>query len=57
MQEYLTVQDVQKILRIGRDLSYEIVSRPDFPKIKVGRCYRIPADKFEKWLRHMECAS
>lgn len=47
--EFLTIEEVQKILRIGKNQAYELCKRKDFPSIKVGKRYRIPADEFRRW--------
>lgn len=36
MDEYLTVKDVQQILRLGRKKTYELVNESDFPCISAG---------------------
>lgn len=50
MEEFLTVDDVCKILKIGKNQGYKLVEQPDFPKIQIGKLYRIPKSKFEKYL-------
>ena len=37
--DILDIQDVQEILRIGKNLSYKIIK--EMPHIKVGKGYRI----------------
>ena len=51
--EYLTVKDVQKILKFSRTKTYQLVSQPDFPKTKIGREIRIPRVEFEKFMRQI----
>mgnify|MGYP003295300745 CR=1 FL=1 len=50
--EFLTIKDVQKILRIGRDKAYRLVSTKGFPKITLGGTVRIPKAEFEKWVEN-----
>ncbi len=46
----LTVKDIQQILRIGQVSAYRLVRAELFPVVRVGRCYRIPADSFFQWM-------
>lgn len=46
----LEVKDIATILKISRNTAYELVHSKDFPKIAVGRQYRIPRSKFIEWL-------
>lgn len=46
----LTVEEVAKILRIGKVKAYEFVRTPGFPTIKIGRAVRIPTKLFFSWL-------
>ena len=46
----LSVAEVQQALGVGRNTVYELVSRNDFPKIRVGRKIIVPRDAFAKWL-------
>jgi excisionase family DNA binding protein len=47
--EFLTVEDIQKILRVGKNQAYKLCQRGDFPVMKLGTHYRIPIAEFEKW--------
>jgi len=38
----LTIQEASKVLRIGRDLTYDLVKDGTIPSIKLGRIYRVP---------------
>jgi hypothetical protein len=40
--DLLTVGDLQKVLRIGRNGTYEAIRRSDVPVVRIGRCIRIP---------------
>lgn len=52
MKEYLTVEQAGEILMLGRNTMYKLVSRPDFPKIKIGKNIRIPKEDLEKFMEH-----
>lgn len=48
----LTVEDVTKLLRIGRSTAYELVRSGRIRSVKVGRIYRIPKSAMEDYLNH-----
>lgn len=50
MTKYLKPKDIQSILGFNMKKIYSIINRPDFPKIKVGRQYIIPEDKFYAYM-------
>lgn len=50
LDEMLTVQDIEKHLKLGRNKVYQLVQLSSFPKIKIGNSYRIPKKKYEEWL-------
>ena len=52
MKEYITPEQVGEILSLGRNTTYNLIDRPDFPKIKLGRSIRIPKEDFEKFMEH-----
>ncbi len=51
MDKFLTVKDVQSILKIGRNKAYKIFAQNDFPKIQFGRIYVVPECEFEKYIK------
>jgi excisionase family DNA binding protein len=48
----LTVQDVQKHLGLSKNTMTKILANSSFPKIKLGNRYRIPEQKYLKWLEN-----
>lgn len=46
----LTVADFASMAQISRPLAYQLVNRPDFPAIRLGRCIRINRDAALRWL-------
>ena len=50
MDEMLTPTDIQKHLKIGRNKTYQLIQLSSFPKIKIGNTYRIPKEKYLKWI-------
>ncbi|MFC0417723.1 helix-turn-helix domain-containing protein [Cytobacillus solani] len=47
--EALTPSHVQQILKIGRRQTYELLEKPPFHVVKVGRLYKISKKAFFKW--------
>lgn len=50
MDEMLAPTDIQKHLKIGRNKTYQLIQLSSFPKIKIGNTYRIPKEKYLKWI-------
>jgi excisionase family DNA binding protein len=50
MSEVLTVVEIGKRLKVSRATAYQLVAQPDFPKIRLGRAIRVPAEAFERWM-------
>ena len=46
-----SVGEAAKALGVSDDVMYELVHRADFPKIRIGRRFIIPAAQLEEWLR------
>lgn len=49
-QSYLTVDGLGRELNIGRSKAYELVGRPDFPAVRIGKLIRIPRHALERWV-------
>ena len=52
MVEFYTVKDLQRILQLPRDKTYKLVNQVDFPKIRIGKSYRIPRKSFEIFINN-----
>lgn len=50
MTRFLKPKDIKSILGFSMNKTYTIINRPDFPKIKSGRQYLIPEDKFYDYM-------
>lgn len=48
--DFLSVEEVRKILRIGRKQAYELVNSDAFRIVRIGRSIRIPKKSFVEWL-------
>ena len=44
------VEDIAKILNIGRTSSYKLVSEGHFRSVRVGNSIRISKKSFDEWL-------
>ena len=51
MEKYLRVKEVAEILRMGRTMAYELVNKPDFPSVKIGKKILIPESEFERFMK------
>ena len=47
---FYSVEDIQRLLGIGRNSAYKLVADKDFPAIYVGNRIIIPADLFQEWI-------
>ena len=45
-EKYLTAEDVAKLLGVSAAAAREYMSRPDFPKLKVGKGYKVSSTAF-----------
>jgi hypothetical protein len=48
--EVYTVADIQGILKISKNVAYDLIKQEGFPVIKIKSTYRVPVRAFEKWL-------
>ena len=48
----LTVPETAEVLRISRDLVYELINRGELPAIRLGRKIRVPAFGLKQWIAH-----
>lgn len=46
-----TVKELSAALSLGRNSTYELVKKDDFPKIRRGRKILIPIDALEEYLK------
>lgn len=47
----LTVEEVKDILKIGKNRTYDIFAREDFPSIAIGRKLVVEEGAFKRWLQ------
>ena len=49
--DVITIQDIQKLLRISRHAAYELIHSGQIPSRKIGRIYRILKTDLIRFLR------
>lgn len=49
----MSVSDVQCALRISKQNAYQIMAKPNFPKMKIGKRVLVEKEAFKKWLKEM----
>lgn len=52
--EYITVLELAKMLKIGRSKAYKIVNIPSFPAIRIDKNIRINIFALNKWLNNLQ---
>ncbi|MCC6495812.1 MAG: helix-turn-helix domain-containing protein [Propionibacteriaceae bacterium] len=55
--DLLTVSEAAKLLRISRNLAYELVARHELPAIRLGRVIRIPRPALDAWMEEQAKAT
>jgi excisionase family DNA binding protein len=46
----LTVPEAARLLRISRNLAYELVAKGELPAVRFGRVIRVPRRSLEDWI-------
>ncbi|MDO8616486.1 MAG: helix-turn-helix domain-containing protein [Dehalococcoidia bacterium] len=46
----LTVREAAQLLRISRNLAYELVAQGHLPHVRLGRVIRVPRHGLEQWI-------
>ena len=49
VDKVLDAQGVADELGIGRTTAYQVMRRPDFPALRIGRVYRVRRSDLERW--------
>lgn len=49
-KHFYSVEDVRKLLCIGRGKAYALMQAKGFPAIKLSGTYKVSVDLFDKWL-------
>ena len=52
----LTTKDLQQLLHVDRSTIYRMAESGRLPAIKVGRQWRFPADRINRWLEQRDLA-
>ena len=48
--ELITVVEAAEVLRISRNLAYDLVARGEMPHVRLGRIIRVPRKSLEDWI-------
>lgn len=51
MNTYITTKELKQMLGIGSNTLYSLIHQPDFPLLKIGKCYRINTEDLDKYLK------
>lgn len=46
----LKVSEAARLLRISRNLAYELIARGELPAVRLGRVIRVPRHSLEDWI-------
>lgn len=50
--DILEFKHIKEILGYGHVKTVEIVNKPNFPRLKIGRKVQVPKDVFIEWLKN-----
>ena len=50
MSDLLRVEEVARVLGIGRTKAFEMVARRELPVIRIGRLVRVPRAALDAWI-------
>lgn len=57
MEKLLTLEEVAEIFRFSMEKTSQLVNSPGFPKLKIGKQYRIPEEELIKWIKKYSYSS
>lgn len=50
----LKADHIAEIILVSKRIAYEVMERPDFPLIRIGRCKRVSREAFFQWLEKLD---
>ena len=50
--DILTIDDLAKMLKIGKNKAYRLLNRGEIKSIRIGKIYRIPKENVIEYLRN-----
>ncbi|TWH47364.1 helix-turn-helix domain-containing protein [Sporomusa sp. KB1] len=51
MIKLLTIEEVTEILRVSKPTAYNLIHGEGFPKVKIGRAWRVEEQLLLKWIQ------
>jgi len=51
-QLLLTVPEAARLLRISRNLAYDLIAQGRLPHVRLGRTIRVSRPRLEDWISH-----
>ncbi len=49
--ELLKVAEIQKLLKLSKGKTYQLVNMKTFPTVRIGRAIRVPRGALETWIK------
>ena len=46
----LRAEEVSRLLRIGRTMTFQLIANGDLPVVRIGRAVRVPKKQLEAWI-------
>ena len=47
----LRAEEVSRLLRIGRTMTFQLIASGDLPVVRIGRAVRVPKSELARWIR------
>ena len=48
----LRADEVSRLLRIGRTMTFQLIANGDLPVVRIGRAVRVPKKQLETWIEN-----
>ncbi|MBI2336214.1 MAG: helix-turn-helix domain-containing protein [Deltaproteobacteria bacterium] len=55
--DWLTVQEVAKYLRLSPEMIYKVIQQENLPAIRIGSSVRIPREEFNTWIQNQKISA
>ena len=57
MDNYLTLKEASKLLRVSRSTIYKLATSGEIPAAKIGKMWRVDRNALEKYFKHSDLIS